>query len=41
MYAVVQELLDVRVLDVLVHEAEEGAGFELTNVRDCRVVSYL
>ena len=39
MNAVVQELLDVRVLDVLVHVAEEGVRLELINVKDYRAVS--
>ena len=36
---VVPELLEVRVLDVLVHVAEEGVHFSLVNVKDSRIVS--
>ena len=36
---VVPELLDVRVLDVLVRVAEEGVLLALVNVKDPRIVS--
>jgi len=36
---VVPELMDVRVLDVLVHVAEEGVHFAFVNVKDPRIVA--
>ena len=39
MNVVVQELLDVRVLEVHVHVAEEGVHFVFVNVKDPRIVA--
>ncbi len=39
MGVVVLELLDVRVIDVLVHVAEEGVHFVFANVKDPRIVA--
>ena len=39
MNVVVMELLDVRVLEVHVHVAEEGAHVVLVNVKDSSIVS--
>ena len=35
----VLELMDVRVLDVFVHVAEEGVHFAFINVKDPRIVA--
>ena len=39
MNLIIPELLDVRVLGVHVHVAEEGVHLTLVNVKDSRVVS--